>query len=122
MFPRGTPGIALLLLRASVLASVWIGEPGLPGSRPQDEVSLLAWLVLVGLSLLVGVGLLTPVAAILCVALNVEAIPINGVSAALSSVSLALIGPGGYSVDAWLFGRRVVVVAEASEAKRIAPT
>jgi hypothetical protein len=110
MFPTGLPGLALLLLRASVaiavvVASYWQDPPGW----------LQATAILVAGGLLAGY--LTPIVAI--VAVIVQAFIWSGLgvdSAALAAVvsldaiALALVGPGAYSVDAYLFGRRVVVL------------
>ena len=113
MFPQGGPGIALLLLRLSV-AAVFVltaaGYWGLPGNR---WLTGIAYLV----AALLSVGALTPyLSTIACVAV-IAGVSLGRVSMNLASfaflldaAALALLGPGAYSVDARLFGRRVVVL------------
>lgn len=70
--------------------------------------------VILGISLLVGV--LTPLAGVLVALLQlaciltagqtVQAVAVLPIAAALA---LATVGPGGYSLDARLFGRRLIV-------------
>jgi uncharacterized membrane protein YphA (DoxX/SURF4 family) len=112
MFPVGLPGLALLLLRASVATPILLESynhpPGLSG-----------W-VLVALALLclaLSVGFLTPIAAVLALIFQLLSWPIsagNGAGMAciaiLDALALALIGPGAYSIDARRFGRRMVVL------------
>ncbi len=115
MFPTGTPGVALLVLRcclATALAGI-----ALPGGAPH-----LAFLVLLSLLCL---GLLTPVVCALAVIAVLLELPyLRGVGAAdvgivlLSTLAYAFLGPGAYSIDARLFGRRVIVSNEASHTTR----
>lgn len=68
------------------------------------------------LSVALFVGFLAPIVAILAVVLHVLAwsnlsIDCAGLSsiALLNALALAMLGPGAYSVDAYRFGRRVVL-------------
>ena len=110
VFPTGGPGIALLFLRISVAAMLLIDA-----SRNGAALAALLVLGLVALTGALCLGFLTPIAAALCCA--VELISLFGIGgsdarvvtlSALNAAALALIGPGAYSVDARLFGRRVV--------------
>jgi uncharacterized membrane protein YphA (DoxX/SURF4 family) len=119
MFPRGLPGVALLLLRISVALSLMI----------QVEQH---WLQLSGLQLTgyvasgmaLTVGILTPIAALLAVLVYLWG-PFNHSSNnesllefMLDSVALSLIGPGAYSLDSLRFGRRIVKVSSDSPNER----
>jgi hypothetical protein len=112
MFPLGLPGIGLLLLRSSVacalLAEGYSYRQGLP-----------AWLqgAAILLSLALFAGYLTPIAAALGLLLHGliwfkygAGNAAVAILVSLDAIALALVGPGGYSVDASRFGRRVVVL------------
>lgn len=113
MFPQGGPGVALLLLRISVGATILINAAnhlGIWSVRP-----LFAGAVL--MAGLLAIGLFTPVVAVLaCLAaianfvmgLGSTSLPL--VFPVLNATAIALLGPGAYSLDARLFGRRVVVL------------
>jgi hypothetical protein len=102
MFPRGAPGVALLFLRAGVAASV------------------LAMPVAYAVATPIVLGFITPVAAPVCALLAIGDLVAHGPSVfvvirILDAVALALLGPGGYSIDAWMFGRRVIVSSDHSK-------
>jgi uncharacterized membrane protein YphA (DoxX/SURF4 family) len=79
------------------------------------------------LSLCVIVGVLTPyLSVVACVYALVNLFGSNTPmdelmfsSLILNAVALAFLGPGAYSVDARLFGRRVVVVAPRKDSNLI---
>lgn len=105
MFPTAGPGVGLALLRVAV--AVWL----------LSDVRLdaaTAWPVRVTAAL-IGVGLATPVLAagsavsILVVAMRSPTIDSTRIAIGLSATALALLGPGAYSLDARIFGRRRVV-------------
>jgi hypothetical protein len=113
MFPAGPPGIALLLLRLCVAALLFI-----------DQAGRLSWPAPVGLAIAgvlaaaaVAVGFLTPIFALVCglLALLIStslaqfAVPLL-IFNVLLAIAAALLGPGAYSIDALMFGRRVVVL------------
>jgi hypothetical protein len=115
MFPTGVPGVALLVLRCCIAAA-------LAGTAFPSGWQHVAFLCLMGLLLL---GLLTPVVcgvAVLVVFFdlsqvrNLNAIEIGIVF--LSTASYACLGPGAYSIDAWLFGRRMLVSTDSSERRK----
>lgn len=112
MFPAGMPGVALLMLRVSTGATLLIntaGDPLAVGSQ---------WLfaALLALAASLVFGLLTPLVALACGALELMGVlgsdnrsaALIGLSA-FNALALALLGPGAYSIDARLFGRRVMV-------------
>jgi hypothetical protein len=113
MFPRGAPGVALVLLRVSVAVTLWTG------GSPACAADARRWLLpaIVPVAIVLCMGLVTPVAAACCAVLSGVTLvcSANGQAVTLASLAtalaLALLGPGGYSVDAWMFGRRVVIVS-----------
>jgi hypothetical protein len=114
MFPPGPPGLALLLLRASVALALLLDAYG-------HRAALPGWahMAVILISLVVSVGYLTPIvaaAALACHAfmwLAVGAdldVAVTALVFALDAMALALLGPGAYSLDARRFGRRLVVL------------
>ncbi|MBB6093981.1 putative membrane protein YphA (DoxX/SURF4 family) [Povalibacter uvarum] len=112
MFPPGLPGLALLLLRASVAAALLLESHG-------HRQALPGWIhaAAVLISLAVFAGYLTPIVAAAALAYHAAiwfAFDIDSVAVAitfsLDALALALLGPGAYSVDARRFGRRLVVL------------
>ena len=110
-FPTGRPGAGLLLLRLAVGASLILERIPEIWVIPQSlgfEVRTV--LVCVGISLLSG--LWTPVmggvAAV--IELLITFSPAGGgvthILLVILSISLALLGPGAFSVDAHIFGRK----------------
>jgi hypothetical protein len=109
MFPSGPAGAALLLLRLSVAsliaAMIYLNSP------PQ-WLSICIGIMAVALL----VGLFTRFAAALCATLvmlfflehHCCTIDVVIVLHAANALAVALLGPGAYSVDAYLFGRRVI--------------
>jgi hypothetical protein len=108
MFPVGAPGAALLLLRLSLGSTLFNDLHNslelLP--TPYGEVQI-------GVAALLGLGLLTPLAAIFSIAFAIHTLAAGGIllgsQVIALALALALIGPGGYSLDARFFGRRRVV-------------
>lgn len=96
MFPDRGPGLGLLWLRLCVAAALWV--PAMPAGRG-GLVCLLAMGLLLS-------GLFTPLAVALA------AITLHGQGVALPwsllPLALLLLGPGAYSLDARLFGRRLL--------------
>ncbi|MCE9666548.1 hypothetical protein LY474_01870 [Myxococcus stipitatus] len=106
MFPAGAAGIGLFLLRLAVAWSFFL-DPS--AARPVHP-----WLAIPGLG--ICLGFLTPISVLACCLLQFHAIHGMGGQPGgaalgvrlLSACALALLGPGAYSLDARLFGRRVV--------------
>ena len=116
MFPVGLPGAGLVCLRLTAALSLCLTTQWVRAGSPA-----IAWLLEI-LCLLMIVGFATPVLATLCALVGIYALISSGGTAwncaGISipvALALALLGPGGYSVDARLFGRRSVVINDPSE-------
>ena len=80
-----------------------------------EATALLAHCVIAGIVLLLWIGLWTPIAAIVAAALQIAIISLGrdlsavyAVNAAVA-LALAMLGPGSWSLDARLFGRKRIV-------------
>jgi hypothetical protein len=114
MFPLGPAGIALFLLRLSAAAML------LMMVVPGGEVTSSQW-AFAGLAVLAGflvLGAFTPLLCALGCCLEIAALfSLRGVNAfymlfsIVDTAALGLLGPGGYSLDARMFGRRRVVLS-----------
>jgi hypothetical protein len=113
MFPSGRPGIGLMVLRFCLVSMLL-----LHASRFGPILSL-PWmtpvLLLIAAALCIGVA--TPHACLLsCAAEIVFALTTTGFDATVLiatipvAAAIILLGPGAYSLDAHIFGRRVIVL------------
>jgi hypothetical protein len=110
-FPRGSAGVGLLMLRMAVGLQL-LSESTCTGALPWWQAALVT---IVGLALVLGV--LTPVAGALAAAYQLLCLAHAGwphaaplLIAAITAIALVLMGPGAYSADARLFGRRRLVL------------
>jgi uncharacterized membrane protein YphA (DoxX/SURF4 family) len=112
MFPAGWPGVALLLLRASVATALLL-------ESLTHRHDLSVWIT--GASLLAGAalsaGLFTPIAAAIALGLHAWfwwTLSVGTMESAtiisLDALALSLLGPGAYSIDSRRFGRHVVIL------------
>ena len=132
-FPDSWPGAALLLLRAIVgLAAIVQGFLYLSrGARSSAGLLFGVLLAISGVSLMIG--FLTPIASILagvgCVASNISWVPapattlfdgpLVSLEMIVMAVSIAMLGPGAFALDARLFGRREIVIPPASRDPKV---
>jgi uncharacterized membrane protein YphA (DoxX/SURF4 family) len=124
-FPGGRPGIGLLLLRVAIGGgAATLGVVYFSGLIERTSVvyAVAALLLAGGISLLAG--FLTPFSSslvglcILGIAFSLVPSPpsvLNGAQLisfviVLIAASIAMLGPGAYSVDGYLFGRREIVI------------
>lgn len=116
-FAHGAPGAGLLLLRLAVgIALLDRAVTVLTTGPPPASAVFHSLLTLLGVLLLVG--LWTPLAGTL-VALGVvwEALSHSAswqhcVSTGIMAAALTLLGPGAWSVDAWLYGWKQIRIAD----------
>lgn len=113
MFPRGAAGVALFTLRVAVMATL-LFDVATQGSQPTSP------LVLFGLAItaaLLCLGLFTPYCSVFSILVQASILLRHGsrdefhlaVNVTISLV-LALLGPGAYSIDARIFGRRLLIL------------
>jgi len=113
MFPAGLPGIALLIFRFAVAGIVLVT---VLDSDPIDRLDLWKAVAVLIVTVLLGLGALTPMASVISIAIEVICWPtsswLRGAEQfihILLSLALFFIGPGAYSVDSRMFGRRLIL-------------
>jgi putative oxidoreductase len=128
-FPDEWPGAGLLLLRAATGAGfVAQGVAYLGGKQAPAAITsaVAAFMVIIGALLLIGS--LSRWAALLAATTNLLSVlpwfpgpriglfetPITTMLAAVIATALVCLGPGAFSVDARLFGRREVIIPKTS--------
>ena len=116
-FPGGWPGLGLLLLRALVGVTLIAQSLTYIGST---KLSALSWvvtaLVLIIASCLL-VGFMTPIAAMI-IGLGAIALALSNLfqtnqtllDVIVLTIAIALLGPGAFSIDARMFGRREILI------------
>jgi putative oxidoreductase len=116
-FPEGWPGAGLLFLRAvAAIAPVQHGIAGLL-TAPLPALVIVK-LVAAAAAALLLIGLWTPLvgvlmaAAELFIAFSYPADPWKHVILGALGVALAMLGPGAWSVDARLFGRKRIQIPQ----------
>ena len=115
-FPNGWPGVGLLLLRVCLgIVLIYFGIAGLSG-KPSESIALAQNLIASVAGLFLLAGLWTPLMGTIA-ALDEVWIGLSLYAArredawihlflGVLSVSLAMLGPGAWSIDARLFGRK----------------
>lgn len=125
-FPNRWPGLGILLLRCTLGSAVIIRSVDWLNTNPAHNWHglTLATLAIVAGSLLIA-GLLTPLACILliiCCAIDAVARttgsdqPSTGalIQIIVVALAIALLGPGAFSFDSRLFGRREIIIPETN--------
>lgn len=119
MFPTGWAGIALIFLRSAVAITVFVDINRLWNLSFNSIVDGIVGLI--GLCLLLG--LLTPYCAAISFFLELALIVMTNRSdsfhlgmSALTAAAAAILGPGAYSLDARIFGRRLITISPGKNA------
>ncbi len=115
LFPHGLPGLGLVGLRVAVALSLYEHDPA--AYWPTAAPTLHWFAAAIGLGLLGGVltpwlGLLSGASICIGWCLGAWAVSPGALALALAALALSLLGPGAYSMDAHLFGRRVLRLPE----------
>jgi uncharacterized membrane protein YphA (DoxX/SURF4 family) len=115
-FPDGWPGLGLLLLRVGAAVSLlYFGIAGTAGPADQP-LHIAPRIVAAAGGLLLLLGLWTPVAGVavamdeLWIAFSPPVVQVSDrwlhILLAILAASVAMLGPGAWSVDSRLFGRK----------------
>lgn len=112
MFPGGAAGGALVILRLAVAGTVLLATRPLEALiPPAASVALTA-----AIALTLCAGAFTPLASTLALLVQVSVLArssrfgsVDAIIHGCMTLSLLFVGPGAYSVDARLFGRRLVL-------------
>jgi MFS superfamily sulfate permease-like transporter len=109
MFPRGAPGLALLLLR------LFLGTIAVSDALADPASGVAVTGVYLASALAIAVGLMTPLAGALLAllafvqrTLPIHAVPLQAFAPIVIALALTLLGPGAYSFDARFFARRLM--------------
>ena len=116
-FPNNWPGRGLLLQRVGTATVLFCSAFRHP--EASQFALILPHVIGAGAGILLLIGLWTPVSGTLIAVLEVLVLIFNGGSGrgipimlATSGASLAMIGPGAWSIDARLFGRKRFEIPE----------
>ncbi len=116
-FPDGGPGIGLLILRVALGLTILFGGVDYLAEAGGSAVLnwILGFLIFASVAFLL-IGFLTPPVALIALAgaalllASGEASLPTDIYAVILATATALLGPGAFSLDAQLFGRREIVI------------
>ena len=114
-------GVALIFLRVSVVATLMVD------GAAHRSLLLSFWTALLYLlpALCLSAGFLTPYSAVVCCIVQSVELAIGKTNefhlaiSILNSAILAVMGPGAYSVDARIFGRRILEETQTGTRQRL---
>jgi putative oxidoreductase len=112
-FPNSWPGLGLLILR--FVTGFSLAAVAHVSGDLADSANLLARCLVGGMVVLLWIGLWTPIAAVTAAAIQIGAMSLapqfnsSSVVSAAVCLALAMLGPGAWSLDARLFGRKRIV-------------
>ena len=116
-FPGGWPGLGLLLLRALAGATLIAQILSYVGSTKLSVLSLVVTALVLIIASCLLVGFMTPIAAMV---LGVGAIALAAsqtfetnqtlLNVIVLTIAIVLLGPGAFSIDARMFGRREILI------------
>lgn len=105
-FPDGRAGVGLFLLRVAVGASVVVHARIWQGAPSWQTIAVGSLVLVVALLLLIG--FMTPVAGSIGAAIGLTSATATGLCLLIIAAAIVLLGPGAYSIDSRLFGRREI--------------
>ncbi len=113
MFPKGSAGVSLVVMRCVVACTLFVNAASAWPTGAAFTVRGIAALIALCLCL----GVLTPYCAAASCLLELALLTTSGgpgrfqlTMSALTAAATAGLGPGAYSIDARLFGRRVFTI------------
>jgi putative oxidoreductase len=115
-FPEGWPGAGLAFLRA--VAAIPPVQHGIAGLWPASQPLIMVQLAAAGAAALLLAGLWTPVAGVLLAVVELGLAVFHPddrwmhLLVGALGIALAMLGPGAWSVDARLFGRKRIQIPQ----------
>lgn len=116
-FPGGSPGFGLLVLRVGLGLTILYG--GVNYLSESGDSAFLSWILgflIIAAAVFLLIGFLTPLIALIALAGGILSLAderqlvVVEIYAVILAAAIALLGPGAFSLDARLFGRREIVI------------
>lgn len=104
VYPAGAQGVGLLALRLSLALTIAVRSLSpLPPTIPQILALITAAMLVIG-----GFVRAAAILAVVMTMARPSAIDLYSAACWLAVIAVATLGPGAYSLDGLLFGRRVI--------------